>query len=378
MSASVATRVAPDALKKAIYARRDHFLANVATLTMKQARRLIETDLGLDAKALDETAAKAAVAKYVDRVLAAGDRPPEKKTAAAFKENRPPAAAASPAPAKPATFSDADERGETEMDERYSDESDGESDTDSEPPSTKKRHAGDNRFGEKESARKKKKGGGVAGKNAAAAPAITGAVFTLREVCKKAGLTFQHVFMRHKTDEGRIEALRAILRDHGLDENASEKRIAKVRAAVELAKDLDGIDAGNVIEGGRRRRAAATDQWGQTIDYAEREDARDDDDDEEESDSEDEEDSDDASDDSAASDSEDDADADEEAPTASADSDVEPADVFFFFEEEEEEEEEEESGSAKAETANDAKPAKPAALKAPRRGGALVSDSDEE
>ena len=76
MSASVATmRVAPDALKQAVYARRDHFLANVATLTMKQARRLIEADLGLDAKALDEASTKAAVAQYVDLVLAAGDGP---------------------------------------------------------------------------------------------------------------------------------------------------------------------------------------------------------------------------------------------------------------------------------------------------------------
>ena len=56
MSSSVAMPVAPDALKRAVYARRDHFLAHVATLTMKQARRLIETDLGLDAKALDEEA----------------------------------------------------------------------------------------------------------------------------------------------------------------------------------------------------------------------------------------------------------------------------------------------------------------------------------
>ena len=95
-------------------------------------------------------------------------------------------------------------------------------------------------------------------------------------MCKRAGLTYQHVFMRHKEDEARIEALKSILRDNGLDANASEKAVAKVRAKVELERDLDGIDASNVIEGGRRRRAVATDQWGQATKYAE--DAGDDDD----------------------------------------------------------------------------------------------------
>ena len=38
----------------------------------KQARRVLETDLGLDERALDESNLKEAVRKYVDRLLAAG------------------------------------------------------------------------------------------------------------------------------------------------------------------------------------------------------------------------------------------------------------------------------------------------------------------
>ena len=150
MSASVATmRVAPDALKQAVYARRDHFLANVATLTMKQARRLIEADLGLDAKALDEASTKAAVAQYVDLVLAAGDGPSEKPSAAS-KENRAPAATAKAAkPVLKPAREDADEEEEEDADSDEEEEdadsdedSDGSDDSDSEPPSTKKkRHA---------------------------------------------------------------------------------------------------------------------------------------------------------------------------------------------------------------------------------------------
>lgn len=353
MSASVATmRVAPDALKQAVYARRDHFLANVATLTMKQARRLIEADLGLDAKALDEASTKAAVAQYVDLVLAAGDGPSEKPSAAS-KENRAPAATAKAAkPVLKPAREDADEEEEEDADSDEEEEdadsdedSDGSDDSDSEPPSTKKkRHA---KVPKVASKRKKAKRTKV---SSAAAP-VAGAVAALREVCKRAGLTYQHVFMRHKKDEARIEALKSILRDNGLDANASEKAVAKVRAKVELERDLDGIDASNVIEGGRRRRAVATDQWGQATKYAE--DAGDDDDTSDEEDE--------------TSDEEDDA-SDDDDDAEKADSEVEPADVFF----------DDDDGDANdavddTEAANELK-----ASKAPRRGGALYSDSDEE
>jgi hypothetical protein len=347
MSASVATmRVAPDALKQAVYARRDHFLANVATLTMKQARRLIETDLGLDAKALDEASTKAAVAQYVDLVLAAGDGPSEKPSAAS-KENRAPAATAKAAkPVLKPAREGADE--EEEEDADSDEDSDGSDDSDSEPPSTKKkRHA---KVPKVASKRKKAKRTKV---SSAAAP-VAGAVAALREVCKRAGLTYQHVFMRHKEDEARIEALKSILRDNGLDANASEKAVAKVRAKVELERDLDGIDASNVIEGGRRRRAVATDQWGQATKYAE--DAGDDDDtSDEEDETSDEEDD--------ASDDDDDAEkaSDDDDEAEKADSEVEPADVFF----------DDDDGDANdavddTEAANELK-----ASKAPRRGGAL-------
>jgi len=349
MSASVAMRVAPDALKQAVYARRDHFLANVATLTMKQARRLIEADLGLDAKALDEAATKAAVAQYVDLVLAAGDGPSEKPSAAS-KENRAPAATAKAAkPVLKPAREDADE--EEEEDADSDEDSDGSDDSDSEPPSTKKkRHAKVPKVASKSKKAKRTK------VSSAAAP-VAGAVAALREVCKRAGLTYQHVFMRHKEDDARIEALENILRDNGLDANASEKAVAKVRAKVELARDLDGIDASNVIEGGRRRRAVATDQWGQATKYVE--DAGDDDDTSDEEDD--------------ASDEEDDA-SDEEDDAEKADSEVEPADVFF----------DDDDGDASdavddTEAANDSKPAPlEAAFKAPRRGGVLYSDLDEE
>ena len=112
-------------------------------------------------------------------------------------------------------------------DDSDSDE-DGSDDSDSEPPSTKKkRHAKVPKVASKSKKAKRTK------VSSAAAP-VAGAVAALREVCKRAGLTYQHVFMRHKEDDARIEALESILRDNGLDANASEKAVAKVRAKVEL------------------------------------------------------------------------------------------------------------------------------------------------
>ena len=360
MSSSVAMPVAPDALKRAVYARRDHFLAHVATLTMKQARRLIETDLGLDAKALDEEATKAAVAKYVDRVLASGDGPPE-NVAAASKENRAPAATKSPAPAKPRTEhadEDTDEEEETDADEEEETDADEEgSDSDaSELPSTKKRRVIDPKTNKTKTTKNKRK---PAQKQKKTAAPVAGVVATLRDVCKRAGLTYQHVFMRHKDDETRIESLRGILNENGLDGKSSDAQIAKVRAKVELARDLDGIDQSNVIEGGRRRRAVATnDPWGQAASYDDERGVHDDDTDEDDEESDDDDDDDDVSD----------------AAKKSSDSEVEPADLFF------DDDDGDEAPESKPGPAMESKPA-PAdsvAPKAPRRGGALYSDSDEE
>jgi ribosomal protein L12E/L44/L45/RPP1/RPP2 len=363
MSSSVAMPVAPDALKRAVYARRDHFLAHVATLTMKQARRLIETDLGLDAKALDEEATKAAVAKYVDRVLASGDGPPE-NVAAASKENRAPAATKSPAPAKPRTEhadEDADEEEETDADEEEETDADEEgSDSDaSELPSTKKRRVIEPKTNKTKTTKNKRK---PAQKQKTTAAPVAGVVATLRDVCKRAGLTYQHVFMRHKDDETRIESLRGILNENGLDGKSSDAQIAKVRAKVELARDLDGIDQSNVIEGGRRRRAVATnDPWGQAASYDDERGVHDDDTDEDDEESDDDDDDDDDDDVS-------------DADKKSSDSEVEPADLFFF------DDDGDEAPESKPGPAFESKPA-PAdsvAPKAPRRGGALYSDSDEE
>ena len=83
-------------VRAAVLKRRDFFLANVETLSMKQARRTLERDLGLAERALDDPERKAAVAKYVDRVLASPDDDDDARTKKPEERKRGPPPRAGP------------------------------------------------------------------------------------------------------------------------------------------------------------------------------------------------------------------------------------------------------------------------------------------
>jgi hypothetical protein len=384
--ASVATPIAPDLLKKAVYSRGSFFLANRATLTMKQARRLLELDLGLDVKDLDETEAKLAVGKYVDKVLASGgDLEDSVKSKENQAPNKSPGVKAAkpftvPKPAKPAVASDDDENEAEDDDDddnledlEGSDSFSGD-DSDSDRKTKKRKSDAKNN----NTASKKKK---TAAPKPAANP-ITGVVADLRDVCKLAGLTYQHVFMKHKAADGRIAALETILSEAGLNLRSSADQVNKCKAKVELAKDMEGIDTKNVIEGGRRRRAVTgTDAHGDPIDYAKlngKKNADGDSDDDALSESDD--DDDDAEDD-AQSEDEDDTEPNtkpdtEHKPTGPVSDDDDAKDIFFEDEEDGEDAVVEAKETAKK--VSEKVTSEAPALKPPRRGGALYSDSDED
>jgi hypothetical protein len=384
--ASVATPIAPDLLKKAVYSRGSFFLANRATLTMKQARRLLELDLGLDVKDLDETEAKLAVGKYVDKVLASGgDLEDSVKSKENQAPNKSPGVKAAkpftvPKPAKPAVASDDDENEAEDDDDddnledlEGSDSFSGD-DSDSDRKTKKRKSDAKNN----NTASKKKK---TAAPKPAANP-ITGVVADLRDVCKLAGLTYQHVFMKHKAADGRIAALETILSEAGLNLRSSADQVNKCKAKVELAKDMEGIDTKNVIEGGRRRRAVTgTDAHGDPIDYAKlngKKNADGDSDDDALSESDDD---DDDSEDDAQSEDEDDTEPNtkpdtEHKPTGPVSDDDDAKDIFFEDEEDGEDAVVEAKETAKK--VSEKVTSEAPALKPPRRGGALYSDSDED
>ena len=384
--ASVATPIAPDLLKKAVYSRGSFFLANRATLTMKQARRLLELDLGLDVKDLDETEAKLAVGKYVDKVLASGgDLEDSVKSKENQAPNKSPGVKAAkpftvPKPAKPAVASDDDENEAEDDDDddnledlEGSDSFSGD-DSDSDRKTKKRKSDAKNN----NTASKKKK---TAAPKPAANP-ITGVVADLRDVCKLAGLTYQHVFMKHKAADGRIAALETILSEAGLNLRSSADQVNKCKAKVELAKDMEGIDTKNVIEGGRRRRAVTgTDAHGDPIDYAKLNGKKNADGDSDDALSESDDDDDDDSEDDVQSEDEDDTEPNtkpdtEQKPTGPVSDDDDAKDIFFEDEEDGEDAVVEAKETAKK--VSEKVTSEAPALKPPRRGGALYSDSDED
>ena len=79
-------------------------------------------------------------------------------------------------------------------------------------------------------------------------------VSKLRKLCKDAGITkATHVFMKFKTNLEREDALEKLLGERALDIRATARELAKVKEDIEREKDLEDIDASNIIEGGRRR-----------------------------------------------------------------------------------------------------------------------------
>ena len=292
-------------IERAVDARRHFFLSNLATLSMKMARRMIEGDLGLAPKALDAAPFKVRVTELVDAVLAAGDgankenthavkveKPARPKTEPEAAKRKEAAAAKKPKRKNVIDSSDEDDddddddeasmggdasEEEADYDDSDSDGSDDGSDDDSDGSDDDSAVPSDSddapKKKEKKPAKKSKPAKAAREpkpkpKPKPAAKPITGIVAKLRDQCKKAGLTYQHVFMKRKDDAGRTELLERILADAGLSLRSDASEVAKVRRRVEREKDLDGIDAGAIIEGGRGRRAARANGWGEKIDYA--------------------------------------------------------------------------------------------------------------
>ena len=289
------TDIDATSIERAVAKRRHFFLSNIQDLTMKMARRQIEKDLGLAPKHLDAAPFKTRIAELVDAVISSGDgadkenthadkpvktekpKPkPERKeeVAAAKKPKRKSvidsddddevASMGGDVSDEEADYDDSDDDAGSDGSDEASDDDDdmpSDSDDDDIPKKKMKKKAPEPKKAKSKPAPKPSK------PKQSAAP-ITGMVAKLRDQCKKAGLTYQHVFMKRKDDAGRTELLEQILADAGLSLRSDASEVAKVRKQKEREKDLDGIDTSAIIEGGRRRRAAAANEWGEKIDYA--------------------------------------------------------------------------------------------------------------
>ncbi|KAF8067363.1 LIMR family protein [Scenedesmus sp. PABB004] len=248
-----------------------------ATLSLKRVRRIVESDLGLEQKSLDEQ--KDVVARLVDTIVLAQAAAGAKKAGAA--------GGGKAAKKRPAADVDNDDDG----DGGGADE-EGEEDEEEARRPAKKKPA---RAPASAPARRGK------GEGAAAAPAPKHGpkVQKLQRICKAAGITVgpalyvkvtrrctrQHGpapragvpaaaaaahaapppprrrrrAAQNKGDAAVAAALGALLAKHGLDADSDAGAIGRARARIERNKDLEGIDAGNIIaaDGGRPTRRAA-------------------------------------------------------------------------------------------------------------------------
>ena len=193
-------------VKRAIQSRRKFIVEKKNELGEKSFRRLLETDLRLSKRRLDEPTVKETIGKLLLEVIERGTVEEE-------------------------------EDSEEESDE-YSEEDDDEDDQAKVLVKRKRKKS------EKEPTRERK----------TETETPNAKVSKLRKLCKDAGITkATHVFMKFKTNLEREDALEKLLGERALDIRATARELAKVKEDIEREKDLEDIDASNIIEGGRRR-----------------------------------------------------------------------------------------------------------------------------
>lgn len=80
----------------------------------------------------------------------------------------------------------------------------------------------------------------------------------LRDICKQASISIPPSLYRKDNGSKDMEsAILEILRRNGLDENSQKASIMAVKEQLQLERDLDGIDKGNIINDGPRSRRKA-------------------------------------------------------------------------------------------------------------------------
>ena len=209
MSENNHTTLLIERVKRAIQSRRKFIVEKKNELGEKSFRRLLETDLRLSKRQLDEPTVKETIGKLLLGVIESGTLEEEEEE---------------------------DSEEDSEEDEYSEDD-----DEDDQAKVLLKRKR---KKSEKQPTRKTK----------TETETPNAKVSKLRKLCKDAGITkATHVFMKFKTNLEREDALEKLLGERALDIRATAKELAKVKEDIEREKDLEDIDASNIIEGGRRR-----------------------------------------------------------------------------------------------------------------------------
>lgn len=208
MSENNNTALLIERVKKAIQSRKKFIIEKKNELGEKSFRRLLEKDLRLNKRQLDEPTVKETIGKLLLGVIESGTLEEEEE----------------------------DDSEEDSEEDEYSE--------DDEEDQAKLLLKRKRKKSEKQPTRKTK----------TETETPNAKVSKLRKLCKDAGITkATHVFMKFKTNLEREDALERLLGERALDIRATARELAKVKEDIEREKDLEDIDASNIIEGGRRR-----------------------------------------------------------------------------------------------------------------------------
>uniref|UniRef100_A0A7S3R619 Histone chaperone domain-containing protein n=1 Tax=Dunaliella tertiolecta TaxID=3047 RepID=A0A7S3R619_DUNTE len=271
----MSTAPPPPGIRDALLNRRKEIRKRLDVLNGKAVRRMLESDLGLEAKQLDPF--KALVDNLIDEVVIGrskdsqedsqqqppdtqpsrdqGDkyndlavtkdqaRKPTPKTKAEPKAK--PARKKASAQRKSKGLSD-DESGEEEEEDTGSG-SGSDEDQEVRPPPRKVSKANAK----------------PAVKEPAGGPKFSKQVERLREICKKATIKIPPALYKRGPDgseDRMLEGLEGLLAKHGLDANSKDSEIKAAKKQIERMRELEGIDTSNIMEaaGRRPRRAAAS------------------------------------------------------------------------------------------------------------------------
>lgn len=191
------------------------------TLTLKQCRKQIEEDLGLESGALKPQ--KSTIEKVISAFVAESSANEEQQQ----EETSPPP---------------------------------------SSPGDKKRKHSSSSKKEKKNKDDKKKKTKKSSRKeepkpkpSSASRPRKHGKrVEKLKTICRSATITIPPtLYVKNKAESELEAALEALLDKHNLTISSGAAEIGKAKQRLQIQRDLDGIDSSNILEGGCRRRAAA-------------------------------------------------------------------------------------------------------------------------
>jgi Histone chaperone domain CHZ len=92
----------------------------------------------------------------------------------------------------------------------------------------------------------------------AAARTYSKKIDRMRSLCRQATITIPpNIYVKNKTDSELEDAFEALLNKNGLGASSGPNEVAKVKAQLQIQRDLDGIDTSNIISDGRRSRRGA-------------------------------------------------------------------------------------------------------------------------